>query len=90
MAVTAMIQHRVADYDKWRKAYDGFAGAQKAGGVTRQSVYRAKDDPSNLLVMHGFATAADAEAFLASTELRDAMRQAGVEGKPRIDIYQDA
>jgi len=90
MAVTAMVQHRVADYDKWRKAYDGFAGVQKAGGVTRQSVYRAKDDPSNLLVMHGFATAADAEAFLASTELRDAMQQAGVEGKPRIEIYQDA
>jgi hypothetical protein len=90
MAVTAMVQHRVADYDKWRKAYDGFAGAQKAGGVTRQSVYRATDDPSNLLVMHGFATAADAEAFLASTELRNAMRQAGVEGKPRIEIYQDA
>jgi len=40
--------------------------------------------------MHGFATAADAEAFLASTELRDAMQQAGVEGKPRIEIYQDA
>jgi hypothetical protein len=90
MAVTAMVQHRVADYDKWRKAYDGFAGVQKAGGVTRQSVYRATDDPSNLLVMHGFATAADAEAFLASTELRNAMRQAGVEGKPRIEIYQDA
>ena len=90
MAVTAMVQHRVADYDTWRKAYDGFAGAQKEGGVTRQSVYRAKDDPSNLLVMHGFATAADAEAFLASTELRDAMQQAGVEGKPRIQIYQDA
>ena len=90
MAVTAMVQHRVADYDKWRKAYDGFASVQKAGGVTRQSVYRTKDDPSNVLVMHGFATAADAEAFLASTELRDAMQQAGVEGKPRIEIYQDA
>jgi len=90
MAVTAMVQHRVADYGKWRKAYDGFADVQKAGGVTRQSVYRTKDDPSNVLVMHGFATAADAEAFLASTELRDAMQQAGVEGKPRIEIYQDA
>jgi quinol monooxygenase YgiN len=90
MAVTAMIQHQVADYDTWRKAYDGFADAQKAGGVTRQSVYRAKDDPSNLLVMHGFATAAAAEAFLASTEVRDAMQQAGVTGQPRIEIYQDA
>ena len=90
MAVTAMVQHRVADYNTWRKAYDGFANVQKAGGVTRQIGIRAKDDPSNLLIMHGFATTADAEAFLASTELRDAMQQAGVEGQPRIEIYQDA
>ena len=90
MAVTAMVQHRVADYNTWRKAYDGFAGVQKAGGVTRESVHRAKDDPSNLLVVHGFATPADAEAFFASTELRDAMQQAGVQGQPRIEIYQDA
>ncbi len=85
-----MIQHHVADYDTWRKAYDGFADVQKAGGVTRESVYRAKDDPSNLLVIHGFATSADAEKFLASTEVRDTMRQAGVTGQPRIEIYQDA
>ncbi len=34
------------------------------------SVYRAKDDPNNLLVTHGFATTADAETFLGGTELR--------------------
>ncbi len=89
MAVTAVIQHRVADYDTWRKAYDGFADVQKAGGVTRQSVYRSNDDLSNVLVIHGFATTADAQAFLAGTELRDGMQQAGVQGQPRIEIYQD-
>ncbi len=90
MAVTAVIQHRVKDYDAWRKAYDGFADAQSAGGVTHESVHRAKDDPDNLLVIHGFANVADAEAFLAGAELRDAMQQAGVEGQPRIEIYEDA
>jgi hypothetical protein len=30
--------------------------------------------------MHGFATTADAEKFLAGAKLRDAMRQAGVQG----------
>jgi hypothetical protein len=56
MAVTAVIQHHVADYQVWRKAYDGFGDVQKAGGVTRQSVYRATDDPNKVLIMHGFAT----------------------------------
>ena len=60
MAVTAVIQHHVADYKVWRKAYDGFGDVQKAGGVTRQSVYRATDDPNKVLIMHSFATPADA------------------------------
>ena len=60
MAVTAVIQHHVIDYEVWRKAYDGFGDVKKAGGVTRQSVYRSNDDPNSVLIMHGFATTADA------------------------------
>lgn len=90
MAVTAVIQHHVADYEAWRKVYDGFGDVHKAGGVTHQSVYRAADDPNNVLVVHGFATMADAEKFVAGPEARDAMRQAGVQGQPRVEIYQDA
>ena len=66
------------------------AGAQKAGGVTRESVHRANDDPSNVLVIHGFGTFAEAETFLNGSELRDTMQTAGVEGRPRIEIYHDA
>lgn len=90
MAVTAVIQHRVKDYDAWRKVYDGFADVQNAGGVTHESVHRAKDDPNNVLVIHGFAMVAAAEAFLAGAELRDAIQRAGVEGQPLIEIYEDA
>jgi hypothetical protein len=88
--VTAWYPHHVADYEVWRKAYDGFGDVQKAGGVTRQSVYRSIDDPNDVLIMHGFADMADAEKFLAGAELRDAMQQAGVQGQPRVEIYQDA
>ena len=90
MAVTALIQHHIKDYDAWREVYDGFADVQKAGGVTHESVHRAKDDANDLLVIHGFANDADAEAFLAGDELRDTMQRAGVEGDPRIQVYEDA
>jgi hypothetical protein len=90
MAVTAVVQHQVADYDVWRKTYDGFGDVQKAGGVTRESVYRSNDDPNTVLIMHGFATTADAKKFLTGAALRDAMQQAGVQGQPRVEIYQDA
>ena len=82
-----MVQHHVADYEVWRKAYDGFAEHPEGGSVTRESVYRVEaDDPNNVLtIMHGFATTADAEKFLAGAELRDAMQQAGVQGQPRVE-----
>jgi hypothetical protein len=43
----------------------------------------------NVLIMHGFASAADAEKFLAGAELRDAMQRAGVQGQPRVEISAD-
>ena len=90
MPVTAVIKHHVEDYDAWRAAYDGFASAQEAGGVTHESVHRASGDPNDVLVIHGFRTLADAETFLGGSELRDAMQRAGVAGPPHIEIYEDA
>jgi len=90
MAVTAAIEHQVKDYDAWREAYDAFADVQKANGVTSESVHRSKDDGNDLLVIHRFANVEDADAFFALPVLREKMQQGGVEGEPRIEIYQDA
>jgi hypothetical protein len=40
--------------------------------------------------MHRFATLSQAQDFLASAELENAMREAGVEGVPQIDLYDEA
>ena len=85
-----VVSHRVRDYVAWRKVYDETAPLQKANGVTAESVYRSKDDPNTVLVLHTFATVAAAEAFVHLKELRDAMQRAGVEGMPRIEIFEEA
>ena len=86
----AVVLHRVRDYRAWRQVYDDVAPMQKAGGVTAESVYQAKDDPNNVLVLHSFATRAQAETFIASPDLREAMGRAGVEGMPRIELFEEA
>jgi hypothetical protein len=43
-----------------------------------------------VLLTHGFATADQTQALIASPGLRAAMQEAGVVGPPRIEIYQDA
>ena len=88
--VLLTVLHRVRDYEAWRQVYDDFKPKQQAGGVTAESVYRAKDDPNNVLVLHSFRTMAEAEAFVAHPELREAMQQGGVEGEPRLEFFDEA
>jgi hypothetical protein len=90
MSVTAVVRHKVADYDAWRTVYDTLTDLQTNGGVTAESVHRLLGDKNDLLVIHQFETADAAEAFFNSGELRDGMQRAGVQGPPTIDIFQDA
>jgi quinol monooxygenase YgiN len=89
MALSVVV-HRVKDYRAWRQVYDEVGPMQKAGGVIAESVYQAKDDPNTVLVLHSFESMAAAESYFASPELRDAMQKAGVEGAPRIELFEEA
>jgi hypothetical protein len=88
--VRTFIHHRVRDYDAWREAYDGFADAQKAGGVRAEAVFCGVDDPNDVTVTHDFDDIATAKAFADSAELRDAMQRAGVEGRPTVWFAEEA
>jgi len=81
---TMFVRHTVADYKAWRKAYDGFASVQKAGGVTGAAVYQAADNPNDVTVSHDFASIETAKAFAASPDLKKAMMGAGVVGAPTV------
>jgi hypothetical protein len=89
---TSVVQHKVASYEGWRKVYDSaeVVGFRKDGKVIAESVHRAGDDPNNLLILHTFPSLADAEAFFGNPALRDIMGKAGVQGAPRIELYEDA
>jgi hypothetical protein len=47
-------------------------------------VNQALDDPNDVTIWHDFGTRAEAEAFAWSTQLRDAMARAGVQGQPAV------
>ena len=87
MAVSVIL-HRVADYDAWRKVYDSVAQIQTDGGVTQESVYRMADDPDNVLVLHYFNDVDTAKEFFANPDLKNAMQRGGVQGEPRIEIFE--
>lgn len=81
---TLLVRHKAADYKAWRRTYDGFQPTAKRLGVQSDAVYQAVDDPNDITVTHEFATLEVAQAFAGSTELREAMHDAGVVGAPTI------
>ena len=82
--VTLFVRHTVADYDAWRRVFDGFAATQNELGVTATAVFRGADDAKDITVTHDFATLEAAKAFTGSQELKAAMHDAGVTSAPSI------
>lgn len=86
MALLA-IQQTVRDYAAWRAIYDSLAEVRQDWGMLAETVHRLADAPDTVLVQLHFATVAQARGFLTSREHQAAMRHAGVEGSPRVEIY---
>lgn len=88
--VVAVISHPVADYDKWRAAYDALLPMRQAAGMTDAQVLRGADDPNMVTLIHAFKTLEGARSLFASPDLKQAMQDAGVTAKPTIIIGLDA
>ena len=87
MALLA-VQLTVRDYPTWRAIYDSLDEVESDWGVTNASVHRLTESPNTVLVLRHFATVGQAEGFLTNRQVRAAMERAGVEGVPRIEIYE--
>ena len=63
--VTLHIEHPITDFATWRSAFDRFAEIRTRAGVRDHRVQQPVDDPHHVVVDLDFATAAEAERFLA-------------------------
>jgi heme-degrading monooxygenase HmoA len=84
--VRLFVRHKVHDYAVWRKAYDGFKPTRIKLGVQAQAVYCDVDDGNDVTVSHEFNSLDAAKAFTSSSELKAAMKSAGVIGAPTVWI----
>ena len=83
------IRHRVEDYPRWKKEFDGFVEQRRAGGERTFRVAHVSTDKNNLCLVFDWDTSANAKRFLDSPELAAAMKRAGVADKPEIYIAED-
>jgi quinol monooxygenase YgiN len=74
----ALVRHRVAEFDAWKKVYDDFAPIQADHGVHAHQILRSIENPNDVIVTHTFDSREAAREFFAMPELKERMSQAGV------------
>lgn len=85
-----IVQHRVADYDRWLPVFTEHEAVRRQHGATGHTVTREAADPNSLVIVNDFASLDGARAFSQDPSLPDAMARGGVEGHPQVWIVEDA
>lgn len=82
-----MIKHKVKDWDAWKKSYDEHKQVRMDAGLSDRVIAHTNGDTHNVTVVFAVMDMAKAKAFIASKDLADKMKEAGVEGPPDIFFY---
>ena len=87
MTYVLAINHAVADYDKWKAAYDTMTPVSRGAKFAR--VNRSVDDSNVITVVAGFDSLDTLRSFVDDPALKEKMGEAGVTSQPRIEIYEE-
>ena len=85
-----IVQHRVADYDRWYPVFTEHEVVRRQYGATGHSLHREATDPDSLVIVNEFATLDGARAFTQDPSLPAAMERGGVDGRPQVWIVDEA
>lgn len=88
--VHVIIRHKVADYTRWKEAFDAHLSKRKAAGEVGHRVMQSVDDPREVTLVLDWDSLERARRFAGSDELKQAMQGAGVVGDPDFYFLQDA
>ena len=85
-----IVQHHVADYDRWLPVFNEHEAVRRQHGATGHSIGRDVADPNTVVIVNDFATLEGARAFSQDPSLPAAMERGGVDGKPQVWIVEEA
>lgn len=88
--VHVLVRHRVADFNRWKEAFDTHVIARKRAGEINFHIFHNMEDAHDIFLLFDWSNGDDAKKFMTSGELRDRMQQAGVQGVPEIQYLEDA
>ena len=88
MTATAIIRHRVADFDAWKAGFDAAAGFRAAAGMTAAQIYTDATDGQQVTVVAEFDSIAHAQSHLQDPQLAEKMKALGVLEQPQAQFLR--
>jgi len=85
-----IVQHHVADYDRWHQVFTEHEDIRRRHGATGHSLNREVADRNTIVIVNEFATLEGAQAFSQDPSLPAAMERGGVDGPPQVWIVDEA
>ncbi|KAA2245525.1 hypothetical protein F0L74_06080 [Chitinophaga agrisoli] len=82
-----VITHKVADYEKWKTAYDAHDSVRLSNQLHNYVIGRGVKDPNMVLVALKADDMEKAKTFAKDPGLKKAMQNGGVTGNPMIGFY---
>jgi hypothetical protein len=86
---TIYARHPIKEYPHWRRTFDAHEPRRREYGITVSRVQRNVDRPLEIIITLEAADLARAREFIESVELRTAMLDAGVVGRPELWFAED-
>jgi hypothetical protein len=81
-----VVMHKVADFAKWKIAYEAADSLRMAYGMHKYVIARGVDDSNMVLVASKADDIKKAKEYAKSSALKEAMHKAGVTGTPQISF----
>jgi hypothetical protein len=83
-----LVRHKVANYARWKRAYEAHSLARRKAGLREKNLLRSVKNPREVFILFQVGNLKKAKGFAASPDLRRAMKSAGVVGKPEIVVLK--
>lgn len=81
---TVFVRSRVADFEVWKRFFEGHAEFRASQGATGEAVYQLDSDLNDVTVVVDFGSMEVAKAFAMNPELQARMAESGVVSPPDV------
>ncbi len=81
-----LVSHEVADFDSWKKVFDGDESRRTEAGLELRAISTNADNPKMVNIMFATDDPEKTKAMMGSDELKAKMKEGGVTSEPTVMV----